>query len=194
MSAGEAPEDRRGDARWIALRLTAAALALLGFVFALSRLAGPRVEPLAAQFVARYGYLGMGLGAFFSDVTTFPIPPQFYMLTAVSARAPLAPALLAIAAGSLLGGASAYALAGRLGGVGWVHRRVARTRPWIDHLLARYGAWAMVVAALSPIPFSVLCYITGVYRLGARNILVVLAMRIPRLAFFFALIVLGWGR
>lgn len=194
MTMEAAPDPRSGDARWIALRLTAAALLLVGFVFALSRVAGPRLEPLAAGFVARFGYLGMALGAFVTDATTFPVPPQFYMLTAVSARSPWAPAFLSICAGSLLGGATAVTLAGRLTGLGWVRRRVERTRPWIDHLLARYGAWAMVVAALSPIPFSVLCYITGVYRLGARNAFVVLGMRVPRLAIFYALIALGWGR
>ena len=81
-----APDPRSGDARWIALRLTAAALLLVGFVFALSRVAGPRLEPLAAGFVARFGYLGMALGAFVTDATTLPVPPQFYMLTAVSAH------------------------------------------------------------------------------------------------------------
>lgn len=187
-------QGRAREVRWIALRLTAAAALLVGLVFALSRVAGPRLEPLAAGFVARFGYLGMAAGTFFTDATTFPVPPQFYMLTAVSSRAPWLPSLLAISAGSVLGGATAITLAGRLTGLGFVRRRVERTRPWIDHLLARYGAWAMVVAALSPIPFSVLCYITGIYRLGPRSALVVLGMRVPRLAVFYALIALGWGR
>lgn len=191
---GEGGEIPRGDARAIALRVAGAAALLLGAVFALSRLAGPRVEPLAAAFVARFGYLGMGVGAFVTDFTTFPVPPQFYMLTAVSSGAAWAPSLACIIAGSLLGGGCGVLFGGRIATLPAVQRRMARTRPWIDALHARYGAKAMVVAAFSPIPFSLLCYALGVYRLGARSALIVLGLRGPRLALFYALIALGWGR
>ena len=64
----------------------------------------------------------------------------------------------------------------------------------VERLRGRYGAWGMVVASLSPIPFSLLCYFTGAYRLGRRDALIVLGMRVPRLAIFYALIALGWRR
>lgn len=184
----------RGDARALAWRAGAAALLLVAAVFALSRLAGPRVEPLASAFVARFGYLGMAVGSFVSDLTTFPVPPQFYMLTAVSSGTPWLPSFAVILAGSWLGGGCGMLLGERLATRPAVRARVARTKPWIDALHARYGAWAMVVAAFSPIPYSLLCYGLGVYRLGPRSAFIVLGLRGPRLAIFYALIALGWGR
>lgn len=178
----------------VALRFALGAAALLGVVAAVSRLLGPSLEPLAVRFVARYGYPGMALGALVSDLTTFPVPPQFYMVTAVSAGAPWPPTLFFIALGSVLGGAGAYRLGSRLAAVPWVRPRVEGSRPWVDRLVARYGAWGMAVAAMSPIPFSVLCYLTGAYRLGPRAAAIVLGLRVPRLAIFYALIALGWRR
>lgn len=178
----------------VALRFALGAAALLGAVVALSRLLGPTLEPFAAAFVARWGYPGMALGAFVSDLTTFPVPPQFYMLTAVSAGAPWPRAFASIALGSVVGGAGAWRLGGRVARVRWIGARVEATRPWVERLRGRYGAWGMAVASLSPIPFSLLCYFTGAYRLGHRDALIVLGMRVPRLAIFYALIALGWGR
>ncbi len=124
----------------LALRFALGAAGLLGAVVALSRLLGPTLEPFAAAFVARWGYPGMALGTFVSDLTTFPVPPQFYMLTAVSAGAPWPRAFASIAAGSLLGGAGAWRLGGRIARVRWIGARVEATRPWVERLRGRYGA------------------------------------------------------
>lgn len=190
MSAADA-EPRAGR---VALRFALGATALLGAVVLVSRLLGPTLEPYAAAFVARWGYPGMALGTFVSDLTTFPVPPQFYMLTAVSAGAPWPRALASIALGSVVGGAGAWRLGGHFARARWIGARVEATRPWVERLRTRYGAWGMVVASLSPIPFSLLCYLTGAYRLGRRDAFIVLVMRVPRLAIFYALIALGWGR
>lgn len=182
------------EPRAIALRFVAGAALLLTIVFVVSQQLGPRLEPYAASFVARYGYLGMAVGAFVSDLTTFPIPPQFYMVTAVSAGAPWPRAFAAIAAGSIVGGLLGSRLGVRLAGLPFIHARVESTRPWVDRLMKRYGHWGLVVASLSPIPFSLLCYLTGIYRLGGRGAAIVLGMRVPRLAIFYGLIALGWRR
>jgi membrane protein YqaA with SNARE-associated domain len=190
VSAADA-EPRAGR---VALRFALGATAMLGAVVLVSRLLGPTLEPYAAAFVARWGYPGMALGTFVSDLTTFPVPPQFYMLTAVSAGAPWPRALASIALGSVVGGAGAWRLGGHFERARWIGARVEATRPWVERLRTRYGAWGMVVASLSPIPFSLLCYLTGAYRLGRRDAFIVLVMRVPRLAIFYALIALGWGR
>lgn len=182
------------EPRALALRFLLGAAGLLGVIALASRHLGPRIQPFAAAFVEEFGYPGMAFGAFVSDLTTLPVPPQFYMLTAVSAGAPWQVALAFISAGSIAGGYLGTRLGGRIATLPWVGARVEATRPWIDRLLLRYGSWGLVAASLSPIPFSVLCYLTGIYRLGGRGVWIVLVMRVPRLAIFYALIALGWRR
>lgn len=176
------------------LQLALALGALLGAVALASWLAREELEALGRGFVARFGIGGMFVGTFLADAFSFPVPPQFYMLTAITGGGSQPAALGAISAASLLAGQTGYQLAGRLSRVRLFARRIEASRPRIDRLFARYGYWAIAVASVTPIPFSVLCYISGLYRIPPRYFAALLLFRVPRLIAYYGLIRLGWGQ
>ncbi|WP_437574647.1 YqaA family protein [Sorangium sp. So ce887] len=142
----------------------------------------------------RFGLAGMFVGTYLADAFSFPIPPQFYMLTAISSGGSQVAPMITISAASLLAGYTGYRLAGHLARLRIFAARLERTRPRIDRLFDRYGYWAIAVGSLSPIPFSMLCYMSGLYRIPPRYFLTMVLFRVPRLLVFYALIRLGWSQ
>ncbi len=189
-----APNRRFGVGLRLVLQTLLAVFVLLGFVSALAHLLKPELEALGRGFLERFGALGLSLGTFLADGLHFPIPPQFYMLAAISAGWSAGTTLLAISTGSLLGGVISH-LIGRhvLWRLGFLRRIVDRSRKRFDWLFARYGYWAVAVGSISPVPFSLLCNLSGLYRVPFRLFLVLSLFRVPRVFLFYVLIRFGWS-
>jgi membrane protein YqaA with SNARE-associated domain len=175
------------------IRFVLAAVAFLGVVLLLASAFRPQLEALGRGFVARFGLAGMAFGTFLADGFHFPIPPQFYMLLALGAGTPELPAFGAIAAGSLLGGVSGYTVARQLS-------RFPRLWSWLmrvgskfqKQLEGRNAYRSALIASVTPIAFSAQCYVSGLYRLPPRAFALILALRIPKLVFFYYLVKFGW--
>jgi membrane protein YqaA with SNARE-associated domain len=157
-------------------------------------LARDELDALGRGFVQRFGVAGMFVGTYLADAFSFPIPPQFYMLTAITSGGSQTAPLIAISAASLLAGCTGYRLASRLARLRLFAARIERTRPKIDRLFERYGYWAIAIGSISPIPFSMLCYLSGLYRVPPRYFLTMVLFRVPRLLLFYALIRAGWSQ
>jgi membrane protein YqaA with SNARE-associated domain len=151
------------------------------------------LEGLGRAFVERFGYQGMLLGTFIADGFHFPVPPQFYMLMAITSGASKSLAFAFIACGSLLGGVTGFLLSRRLARFGPIARRVERAGGLVSRAFGRFGYRAALVASLLPVAYSVLCYLAGIYRLPPRVFAVISLCRIPRLVLFFYLVELGWA-
>jgi membrane protein YqaA with SNARE-associated domain len=180
------------DGLTIALQLIGASLALLVLVGAIGYVLRGPLERFAMVFIGRYGLVAMGFGTLLADAISFPVPPQFYMLASVVSGTPAKPALIAIGIGSLVGGTIGYFLAGRLSQWRWVAGKLERSRKRVDKLVDKYGYWAVAIASFTPVPFSILCYLSGLYRLRWHHFGVVLALRLPRLAVYYAIVRAGW--
>ncbi len=71
-------------------------------------------------------------------------------------------------------------------------RRIDATRARMDKLFERYGFWAFAIASATPMPFSIMCYVAGVYRVKPKLFALVLLFRIPRLLVMYWLARAGW--
>ncbi len=116
------------------------------------------------------------------------LPPELFMIWArgsgvLSAYVPEVSLLAVI---SYIAGVIGY-LAGRWFGSTSFFRnlkeqRAARVVP----LLERYGLFLVIIAALTPVPFSATCMVAGMVRLPFRRFLLYAATRFFRFAFY------GW--
>jgi len=52
---------------------------------------------------------------------------------------------------------------------------------------------ALLMASLSPMAFSVLCYLAGFFRVRRGPLLVLLALRLPKIALYYYLVRVGWS-
>ncbi|MBV9108396.1 MAG: hypothetical protein JO306_03190 [Gemmatimonadetes bacterium] len=53
--------------------------------------------------------------------------------------------------------------------------------------------WAVALGTLAPVPYSVLCYAAGLYRIPYMLFSAFTLLRVPRLLFFYLIIRTGWG-
>lgn len=199
-SEAEAPtaEGAQGRARPSRASLLLRSLLGLGvfllLVILLVRTVKPELEGLGHWFVQRFGLAGVTLGALLADGFHCPIPPQFYMLLATAAGAPPLSIFAATTLGSLLGGVTGFTLARRLG-------RIPRLENWLERisrgmgrkLTDKYAHRSVLFASLTPMAFSVLCYLGGLYRLRWSALALLLALRVPKLALYYYLLRVGWS-
>jgi len=187
--------DSAAHSTWkMLLRCVLAAAAFLGVVVLIASTFRPQLEGLGRGFVARFGLGGMALGTFLADGFHVPIPPQFYMLLAIGGGTPDLQAFCVIAAASLVGGASGYTVARQLS-------RFPRLWSWLmavgggkfqKQLEGRNAYRSALIASVTPIAFSLQCHVSGLYRLPPRAFALILALRVPKLAFFYYLVKFGW--
>lgn len=139
------------------------------------------------------GDIGLFIVAFLES-SIFPIPPDILLIALSLANTQLALYYATIATiGSVLGGVAGYYL-GLKGG-----RRVARKIfpermvDRADNYFKEYGAWAVLVAAFSPIPYKVFTIAAGVFKVDLKRF--VIASVIGRGARFYAegVLIMLWG-
>jgi membrane protein YqaA with SNARE-associated domain len=191
--ATQAPASRRSRVKLI-LRFGLGLVILLALVVLLVRTLRPELEAVGTWFVERFGLAGVAAGAFIADGFHFPVPPQFYMLLATAARADPLAILAATSAGSLLGGVTGYLVARRLGHIRALSRWLGRVSGDAGELLGqRYPYRSAVLASCTPMAFSVLCYLAGLFGVRRGPLLVLLALRVPKIALYYYLVRVGWS-
>jgi membrane protein YqaA with SNARE-associated domain len=192
--ASRAPSRPRSRVALI-VRFALGLAALLVVVVLLVSAVRPELEQVGKWFVDRFGLAGVAAGTFIADGFHFPVPPQFYMLLATAARSDPLTVVAATSGGSLLGGAIGFQVARRLGRIRalsrWVERMGGNAAA---HLVGqRYPYRSAVLASLSPVAFSVLCYLAGLFGVRRGPFLVLLALRIPKIVLYYYLVRIGWS-
>jgi membrane protein YqaA with SNARE-associated domain len=154
----------------------------------------PQLQGAGRAFVEHFGLAGMALGTFLADGFHFPVPPQFYMLLSIASGHAGGSTLAAVSLGSLCGGSCAYAIARRLARFPRLARWLARAGERVVAQFQGNNAYrSAVLISFTPVAFSMVCYVSGLYRLGLRPFLVVLFLRIPKLLLYYQLVKLGWS-
>jgi len=146
------------------------------------------LKETAREFVLEYGYLGIFLISFTESVIQ-PVPPDPFITgaTAFGLNSLLAAFVAAVA--SVLGGSVGYAI-GRFLGEPVVKKFIKEEHYIKGHkLFEKYGIWAVLAGALTPIPYKVICWMAGIFEMNFFKFLLVSFLgRFPR---FFAVALLG---
>ncbi len=117
--------------------------------------------------VQQYGQLGLFLIAF-AESSFFPIPPDVLIVALVLPPMNHDPLLTSIVctAGSVAGAVAGWGI-GRWGGRPLLNRLFqAEKVQRVEQMYDRYGVWAVLLAAFTPIPYKVFTIASGVFRLG----------------------------
>lgn len=168
----------------VMLVVLVAGMALLGRYFAAELL-------FATSWVnEKVGFVGLAVILLATDAVITPIPPD--LLLVVIANTDLAhrwwlyvPALGVISSGA---GILAWHLSARVGNTRLARLIFGRFREQNAAVVARYGAVAVALGALTPIPYSVTCWTAGVLHVPFRRVAWVTLLRIPRFVGYYLLI------
>jgi len=184
----------RGKRARLVLRFVLGLGLLLGLVVLVVRTLRPELESVGTWFVSHFGLAGVAAGTFIADGFHFPVPPQFYMLLATAAHSDPVAVLAATSAGSVGGGTAGYFVARRLGHIQRVARWLERSTGKAKDLVGRrYPYRSAVAASMSPVAFSVLCYLAGLLRVRSGPLVVLLVLRVPKIVLYYYLVRVGWG-
>lgn len=186
-------EARRGDVWKVGLQLVFGVALFCVAVFLGARHFRPELEGISRFLVVRFGAFGLFAGPFIADAFSFPAPPQLYLLAAITTHQPVVSTLALVSAGSVLGGNVGRWFGAVLGDRPFLTRVLGRTRHRVDAVFARYGYWAVAVGALMPLPYSMLCYLSGVYKMPRGLFALMSLLRVPRLMFFYVILRAGFG-
>lgn len=192
-SAAAAPtEAPRWDARRAVIRIVVSLGLFFVFMAGLAKLFGPQIEGAGQAFVDRFGLVGLAAGMIFADAFSMPPPPLFYIVIVATNPESHVVGMAVISVASMIAGVIGYKLSALLSGRPFFQRRIDATRARMDKLFDRYGFWAFAIASATPMPFSIMCYVAGVYRVKPKLFALVLLFRIPRLLVMYWLARAGW--
>ena len=143
-----------------------------------------RVGPLALPFREWYHTLSVWVEGFadspwalvalaansFSDALFFPIPPDPLMIAISLPQRHMAIwfALLTTAA-SVVGAVAGYWLGRRFGRPAMYRFAKESTAHRVESMFERYGAWAVIIAAITPLPYKVFAISAGVLDMDLRR-------------------------
>ena len=139
-------------------------------------------------FVESYGYLGIFLIAFTESIIQ-PIPPDPFISGATALG--LNPLMSAIVAtlGSVSGGVTAYFL-GKLFGEPLAQKLLGEEKFLkAEALYNRFGTFAVIIAGLTPVPYKVFCWLSGILEFELWRFVV--ASAISRFLRFFLFALFG---
>ncbi len=143
----------------------------------------------ALHITEAYGLSGL-FGIAFLESSVFPVPPDVLLVALLLSPSAPSPWLVAAVctAGSVLGAGLGWVL-GTVGGYPLLHRLFKEEKiQAIERMYQRYGMYAILIAAFTPLPYKIFTIASGVFRYNVWSMM--LASVVGRGARFFAVVYL----
>lgn len=192
-------EDTRGDAgqsgslRRLIKRSLIGLVAIFSIAALFGILLGDQIAVAAHLVIETLGLLGVGLCVFAAEAFGVPVPPSTYTFAAIAGESPVT-AILIISFGTSIAGASlAYLIGPYIGRLPVIRDWLERFRPDGEVLFQKWGIWTVGVAAITPLPFTICCWLAGIYRMAYVPFFAATLARVPRLLLYYAVFTLGWA-
>ncbi len=148
------------------------------------------LKEISYMFILNYGYWGLLLIVVIMDFIIQPISPDIIVFGATLGGSGLLIASLIGGLGSCLAGVMGYTVGNKVGHEKFKEWFGAKNLKKGEKLFKKYGVWAVVIGAFSPIPYSSVCWSAGIYGMDFNAFLLTsLLTRIPR---FFIVGLVGY--
>lgn len=149
-----------------------------------------QMHAAAEWLLGTIGLGGLAAVLFVTDAIVTPVPPDVLLL--VVAKSDLADdwarVVLLLGAVSAAAGNAAWLVGRWLGERALPPSVLVRVRLRSRWLVERYGAWAVALGALTPVPFSITCWTAGLLDMPWRTFAWGTLLRIPRFFVYYAAI------
>ncbi|MEC7118535.1 MAG: VTT domain-containing protein, partial [Pseudomonadota bacterium] len=142
--------------------------------------------------VNQIGFLGLCLILLVTDTLVTPFPPDLLLL--VIAKSPLSEEwfgyVTILGCVSVCAGMIGWKIGQKLGGTRLAKRIFGDIQPEQREFIQKYGFWAIVIGAITPLPFSVTCWAAGILKVRWQIVLTAAVLfRIPRFVLYYWLII-----
>ena len=176
------------NAKSVMFQTAAAILLLVSLLIVCSIYLKEPMESSSKEFIQWAGVWGVGLGFFLPDAFTLPIPPDTFLVAGYLGGLNFWSILVWASVGSVLGGSVGFllirSLSSRPNIRKWLDRKINKGRVFME----RYGLLALGIGALTPLPYSIMCWACGAMGVRFLPFLAVSLLRIPRVAIYLFII------
>jgi membrane protein YqaA with SNARE-associated domain len=148
---------------------------------------GP-LERLSQWFVMHLGGVGVALGHFLPDALAAPLPNDAFSFFGLAGGMSFWEVVAWSSLGTLVGGAVGFWIGRKLQHTRWFKALMRKRGRQVNALFRRYGVVALVIAALTPIPYWLGCWISGAGGMRFRLFLTLSTLRVPKVIFYLWLI------
>ncbi len=149
----------------------------------------PQMLAIAVWVTQTLGYVGIFLYAFFVDMLIVPLTVDVIFPFANNYQT--IPFLLTLSIASSLGGMGGYMIGRLLGHLKIVKVLTSHFTNDAEKLINKYGVWAVVIAGITPIPFSTVCWISGMFKVRFSHMALATLSRFPRMVLYYAAVQAG---
>lgn len=189
VEGAKAPADPISvDAKRAALGLLGSLAAIVLGCALLGWLAGPWLKAASEGFVDRFGDAGVLGGVIAAEASPVPLAGELFLAAGRLAGMEVGRLLLLAVVGNVVAAYVAYGLGAALDRLGLTGRLLGARRAAAEEAVRRHGAWALVVASVTPLPFGTLAWVAGALRMPLLPFTLASLVRIPK-AIVYAL---GW--
>jgi membrane protein YqaA with SNARE-associated domain len=147
---------------------------------------GEYLQASGEWFGKRFGLWGVFVYVFIVDAIIVPTTPDVVFAIALEWE-PIS-LLIVMSIASILGGFVGYLIGNKLNKLKFVKDLTASYREKGELLIKKYGIWAIVIAALTPVPYTTVSWIGGMVNLKKSHYILGSLARIPRFIIYYLLI------
>ena len=181
------------ELKGLILKAIYALFGIIVVILGLSHFLKQPIHNLSIQFVDIFGVYGVGVGILVCDSLPIIMIPDAFLFLAVAGDLPDFSVIVNASVGSITGGSISYFL-GR-----YIFPRINKIQDFmkkheeklIVHL-EKYGVWAVVLAATTPLPYSWMAILVGTLKMPYWKFLFSSFFRAPRFIVYYYAIKLGW--
>lgn len=160
-------------------------LVILIFLLALSF--EPYIRSSADWLTQKFGFLGLTLVVFVADLIISPIPPDaalfFIGKSAMHSQWFILVPILGLA--SSLAGVCGWLVGCKLQNLKFIRNWFEPFAREHEQSIKRFGFWMVVMGALTPLPFSLTCWLAGLFNLSFHRFVIASLFRIPRFILYY---------
>jgi len=156
-------------------------------IFALSIIFLNELKAASEKLFSLYGLAGIAAMVFMMDVVIQPVSPDVVIISSTLGGANLLRAALVGGCGSVAAGIAGYFFGKKIGSKGLKGLFSSKHFEKGEALFKKFGLWAVAAGALTPVPFSVVCWSAGIYKM--KFSIFILTSFLTRITRFF---IMGW--
>lgn len=145
-----------------------------------------KANEIAKKLYNDLGFHGVALFVFLCDTFIVPLTPDIMFPLVSSSWSPLQITFF-MGTASFFGGLCAYWLGHLVYKIKIVKNIANKIIGSHEVLIHKKGAWAVVLAALTPIPYSTVCWTAGILKVDFRKVIFACLVRFPRMIIYYYL-------
>ncbi|WCL48200.1 YqaA family protein [Leptospira sp. GIMC2001] len=143
--------------------------------------------------IQKIGYPGLFFGMLISDSLPAFVPPDAFLILSIAAEMDPIWVIFTCSLGSIIGGSISYCVGRYLIPRFSLGRRlILKYEDKLVPMIRRYGFWAVVLSAMTPVPYSWMAYTVGSFRMKFYYFFGGSLFRILRMTVYFYAMLWGW--